>query len=195
MIIDIIKGIEIQLKHALSFLGCIFQSCAPSTAWRWFPEKVNLFDILTVSGAFGSLVAIFFAAAAIYQSSKARNLSTIVEITRQIYAERQRAQDLKLFQMDDVEFHAFQMIHLVEQASMIINSRMVSGKSREFLRDWLKVELPEMAKQAAYKDAFSITTGPQLEEMRKLYTEICAELRQERLYEEIYARKKSKQAR
>lgn len=167
-------------------LRCWVVTC-PITQITWFPEKL---DVLTILGAICSIAAVLLAAAAIRQSAKARNLSTIIEVTRQIYAERQRAHDVGLFALGIAEFHAFQMLHLVEQASMIINHRLVSGKARDFLRDWLKVELPAMAKQPLYADSFAITEGAELDEMRKLYKELVAEIKREETFEIIYQRKK-----
>lgn len=161
--------------------------CSKTTSLTLLPEKL---DLLTLVGATCSILAVLLAAIAIRQSAKARNLSTIVEVTRQIYAERDRAQVLGLFGMGVAEFHAFQMLHLVEQASMIINHRLVSGEAREFLRDWLKVELPSMAKQSIYSGSFADDNGSQLREMKKLYKEIVAEIRKEETIEAIYRRNK-----
>ncbi|MCZ7930844.1 hypothetical protein O9X90_00825 [Agrobacterium leguminum] len=169
-------------------LRCWVVTCS-TTQITILPEKL---DILTILGAICSIAAVLLAAAAIRQSAKARNLSTIIEVTRQIYAERQRAQDLGLFELGIAEFHAFQMLHLVEQAAMMINHRLVSGKARSFLRDWLKVELPAMAKQPLYADSFAITEGAELEEMRKLYKELIAEIKREETFEIIHQRKKQK---
>jgi hypothetical protein len=172
VILDFLGEVTEDAGRNLTQLACRLHECEPVTSWRWLPEKVTGLDVLTALGAVGSFVALVFGAAAIFQSAKARNLSTIIELTKQIYEERQRAHDLKLFSYEDHEMHAFQMLHLVEQASMIVNHRMVSGKSREFLMDWLREELPAMAAQEAYREGFSIANGPQLKEMRKLYREL-----------------------
>ncbi|WP_097171491.1 hypothetical protein [Rhizobium sp. AN5] len=173
-----IKGI-VDLLTAMppeKGIFCFLSTCATSTQWRWFPEKLNLLDIATAVGAFGSFLAVITAAVAIFQSAKARNLATVIELTRQLSSEREKAHAAGIYGWKDEEFHAFQMVHLVEQASMIVNQGWVSGtKSREFLLDWLRGEIPSMADQEAYQAMFEDVSGNQLCELFKLRDQFAAE--------------------
>jgi hypothetical protein len=140
----------------------------PRTGWQWLPEKLNFLDLITALGALGSFLAVIFAAIAIFQSTKARNLATVIELTRQLSSEREKAHQAKIYGVTDDYFHAYQMVHLVEQASMIVNQGWVSGQSKEFLLDWLRMEIPSMADQPAYQQHFKGTSGQELMELFKL---------------------------
>ncbi|MBW6420656.1 hypothetical protein KX729_04310 [Rhizobium sp. XQZ8] len=183
---------------------CLLSTCETSTQWRWLPEKLNLLDVATAIGALGSFFAVIAAAVAIFQSAKARNLATVIELTRQLSSEREKAHAAKIYDWSDAQFHAFQMVHLVEQASMIVNQGWVSGKkSREFLLDWLRGEIPSMANQEAYKAMFEGVSGNQLCELFKLRDQFAAEheraekkaeaeRKQEAHFENIYRRHKAR---
>ncbi|SOC92579.1 hypothetical protein SAMN05216358_2735 [Rhizobium sp. AN5] len=59
---------------------------------------------------------------------------------------------------------------------MIVNQGWVSGtKSREFLLDWLRGEIPSMADQEAYQAMFEDVSGNQLCELFKLRDQFAAE--------------------
>lgn len=186
---------------------CFLSTCEVSTQWRLFPEKLNLLDIATAVGALGSFLAVIAAAVAIFQSAKARNLATVIELTRQLSSEREKAQAAGIYDWTNEQFHAFQMVHLVEQASMIVNQHWVSGrKSREFLLDWLRGEIPSMANQEAYKAMFEDASGNQLCELFKLRDQFAAEhkhtkdkaeadKKREAHFEDIYRRHRDKKRR
>ncbi len=167
-------------------VGCVLSGCHSVTEWRLLPEKINVLDLITALGAFGSFLAVIGAAIAILQSSKARNLSTVVEITRQLAAEREKAHNSKIYGMSDSEFHAFQMVHLVEQASMIVNHGWVSGQSKAFLLDWLRLEIPAMMQQPAYQAVIRDATGQQLCELFALRDRFSFDLKMEKHFERIY---------
>ncbi|MGO7072196.1 hypothetical protein ACCT03_00155 [Rhizobium johnstonii] len=156
-------------------VSCILTNCVAHTQWQWLPDRLNLVDLITALGALGSFIAVIFAAVAIFQSAKARNLATVIELTRQLSSEREKAHQAKIYGMEDHQFHAFQMVHLVEQASMIVNQGWVSGQSKEFLLDWLRLEIPSMADQPAYQENFQAATGQELIEVFKLRDKFAAE--------------------
>jgi hypothetical protein len=120
-------------------------------------------------------LAVIVAAIAIFQSAKARNLATVVEVTRQLSAEREKAHQAKIYDMRDDEFHAFQMVHLIEQASMIVNHKWVTGQSKEFLLDWLRLEIPSLAEQPAYQAHFAGLDGNELVELIALRDKFAKE--------------------
>lgn len=175
-VLDILQGGVASIPQHLS---CLFAKCSQTTQWRFFPEKVNAFDVITALGALGSFLAVIGAAIAITQSAKARNLSTVVELTRQLAAEREKAHSFKVYEIGDGEFHAFQMVHLVEQAAMIVNNNWVSGQSKAFLLDWLRMEIPSMAMQPVYQAVFASAHGNELCELFKLRDRFDAERKQE----------------
>lgn len=181
MTTETLLTLEADLSAYVGGLRCIFVDCVVATEWRWFPEKLNVMDVLTALGAFGSFLAVIFAAIAIQQSAKARNLSTVVELTRQLAAEREKAHSFKVYGMDDGTFHAYQMVHLVEQAAMIVNNDWVTGQSKQFLIDWLRTEIPAMGKQEAYQEVFSTAEGRELCELFKLRAQFEAEKERELL--------------
>lgn len=177
-------------EHLLCFLG----QCPTETEWRLWPEKLNVLDLITALGAFGSFLAVIGAAIAILQSAKARNLSTVIELTRQLAAEREKAHSFKVYGMEDGDFHAYQMVHLVEQACMIVNNGWVSGQSKAFLLDWLRMELPAMSKQPAYQTVFASVQGNELCELFKLRSRFEVEQKQIDHFERIYEQRKTKRS-
>lgn len=203
-----ISEISDLFRSAMSENGirCLLSSCETLTQWRLFPEKVSLLDVATAVGALGSFLAVIAAAVAIFQSAKARNLATVIELTRQLSSEREKAHAVGIYGWTDEKFHAFQMVHLVEQAAMIVNQGWVSGaKSREFLLDWLRGEIPSMADQEAYQAMFDDVTGNQLCELFKLRDQFAAERkradekaeaerRRAAHFERIYQRHKGKKS-
>jgi hypothetical protein len=174
----ILLVLQLLLDHARNTgkpISCILSKCESQTEWQWLPNKLNVIDLITALGALGSFIAVIFAAAAIFQSAKARNLATVIELTRQLSSEREKAHQAKIYAMEDRQFHAFQMVHLVEQASMIVNQGWVSGRSKEFLLDWLRLEIPSMADQPSYQENFQAATGQELIELFKLRDKFAAE--------------------
>ncbi|TBD43451.1 MULTISPECIES: hypothetical protein [Rhizobium] len=182
-------------------LSCLLIKCQTHTQWQWLPDKLNAIDLIAALGAFGSFFAVVGAVIAIVQSAKARNLATVIELTRQLSSEREKAHQAKIYGMEDHQFHAYQMVHLVEQASMIVNQGWVSGQSKDFLLDWLRLEIPSMADQPSYKETFDGATGPELVELFKLRDKFAAEKvraelktdeerKEEEHFERIYQRSK-----
>lgn len=170
--------LQLLLDHARNTgtpIACILTNCEAHTEWQWLPDKLNIIDLITALGALGSFIAVIFAAVAIFQSAKARNLATVIELTRQLSSEREKAHQAKIYGMEDHQFHAYQMVHLVEQASMIVNHGWVSGQSKEFLLDWLRLEIPSMADQPAYQENFQAAMGQELIELFKLRDKFAAE--------------------
>jgi hypothetical protein len=170
--------LQLLLDHARNFgtpVSCILTNCEAHTQWQWLPDKLNVIDLITALGALGSFFAVIFATVAIFQSAKARNLATVIELTRQLSSEREKAHQAKIYGMEDAQFHAYQMVHLVEQASMIVNQGWVSGQSKEFLLDWLRLEIPSMADQPAYQENFQAAMGQELIELFKLRDKFAAE--------------------
>lgn len=176
--------LQLLLDHAGitgTSIWCNLSKCESHTEWQWLPDTLNIIDLITALGALGSFVAVIIAAVAISQSAKARNLATVIELTRQLSSEREKAHQAKIYAMEDHQFHAFQMVHLVEQASMIVNQGWVSGQSKEFLLDWLRLEIPSMADQPAYQENFQAATGQELIELFKLRDKFAVErMRKER---------------
>jgi len=174
----ILLVLQLLLDHVRNTgtpISCILTECEAHTEWQWLPDKLNVIDLITASGALGSFIAVIFAAVAIFQSAKARNLATVIELTRQLSSEREKAHQAKIYAMEDHQFHAFQMVHLVEQASMIVNQGWVTGQSKEFLLDWLRLEIPSMADQLAYQENFQAARGKELIELSKLREKFAAE--------------------
>lgn len=192
MIRDLIDAIDVGITSSKKGLGCLLSKCDAATEWRFLPEKLSVLDLLTAIGALGSFLAVVAAAIAIFQSAKARNLSTVIELTRQLASEREKAHAAGIYGMEPHEFHAYQMVHLIEQAAMIVNQGWVSGKSKDFLLDWLRVEIPAMNKQPAYKAEFDNATGQQLCELLKLRDRFEAERKQEVHFERIYERSRAR---
>lgn len=191
MIREIISAVD-ELTSSKRGLSCLVLKCDAVTEWRFLPEKVNVLDILTAVGAVGSFLAVVAAAIAIFQSAKARNLATVIELTRQLASEREKAFAAEIYDMEPYQFHAYQMVHLIEQASMIVNQGWVSGKSREFLLDWLRLEIPAMTAQPAYKAELDNVTGQQLCELLKLRDRFEAERKKEEHFERIYRQSKAR---
>ena len=175
MILLVFQLLLDQARNTGTPISCILSKCEPHTVWQWLPDKLNVIDLITALGALGSFIAVIFAAVAIFQSAKARNLATVIELTRQLSSEREKAHQAEIYAMEDHQFHAFQMVHLVEQASMIVNQGWVSGQSKEFLLDWLRLEIPSMADQPAYQENFQAATGQELIELFKLRDKFAAE--------------------
>ncbi|WP_141690324.1 hypothetical protein [Ensifer sp. LC384] len=108
-------------------------------------------DFLSGLGSIGTLAALVFAGLSVRQAAQSRNLTATIELSRQITAERDRAQSLNLFGMSDREFHAFQMLQLVEQACFIVNHGMITGRASEFMCDWLEGEIRSIETQEIYR--------------------------------------------
>lgn len=175
MIHELIEGFAGRTSEAARTFSCLILECERHTEWRLFPDRVTALDLIAALGAVGSFLAVVGAAIAIFQSAKARNLATVIELTRQLSSEREKAHEAEIYGMTDEEFHAYQMVHLVEQASMIVNQGWVTGKSKAFLLDWLRGEIPSMAEQPAYQANFKNATGQELRELFKLRDKFASE--------------------
>ncbi|MDX0928360.1 hypothetical protein GOE05_12715 [Sinorhizobium medicae] len=177
-----------RLPTAISrFLQCSGRGCDQLVAWRLLPENVSGLDLISAVGALGSFFAVVAAVIAIAQNSKARNLATVIELTRQLAAEREKAHSAGIYGYSDGQFHAYQMAHLVEQASYIVNHRWVTGKSKKFLMDWLREEIPSMEEQPAYKACFDSAQGEELSELFKLRDRFAKERKEAARFERIHA--------
>ncbi|OAP43192.1 hypothetical protein [Sinorhizobium americanum] len=192
MIPELIEYLWGSASEISTTVSCLLREYEKQTQWRMFPDSVNALDVITALGAFGSFLAVIGAAVAIFQSAKARNLATVIELTRQLSSEREKAHVAGIYGWKSEEFHAYQMVHLVEQASMIVNQGWVSGKSKEFLLDWLRGEIPSMAEQPAYQATFNDATGQELCELFKLRDKFVAERRRAELFERIYEQRRSR---
>ncbi|WP_132533793.1 hypothetical protein [Rhizobium sp. PP-F2F-G48] len=136
--------------------------------FQWLPKTFSLVEVIAAVGALGSLFALLAAVFALVQNSKARNLSTVVEVTRQLAAEREKAHIAGIYGMSPAQFYAYQMMHLMEHTCFLVGHNLVTGKAREFLLDWLRLEIPSMDDQEEFKQIIAKATDGELSEFFKM---------------------------
>jgi hypothetical protein len=135
---------------------------------EWIGKDSTWLDILAAAGSFATVITLFFAAWSIRQNAQARNISSLVAVTQQLFAEREKAQAHGIYGMSGQDFHVFQMTNLVEQACFIVNHGLVSGRAKDFLVEWLRNEIASMEEQEPYQVQFAGLTEGELTELMKL---------------------------
>ena len=121
----------------------------------------------------------------------------MVLVTQNLFAEREKAQEAGFYGMTGQEFHVFQMTNLVEQACFIVNHGLVSGRSKDFIVDWLRNEILSMDGQEAYKRQLENLVDGELTEFLILRERFRKELKEREHWDKVLAgrrwwRRKSK---
>ncbi|PRX09718.1 UNVERIFIED_ORG: hypothetical protein BCL66_106220 [Martelella mediterranea] len=101
-------------------------------------------DYLTAAGSGATVLALGFAAWSIWQNAKARNLSTIVEVFRDLQNARDSLKSYGLIDLENDEFGIYSYLQFLEYTCWMLNSRAVSGDAKRFLQTFLDAEVPSI---------------------------------------------------
>lgn len=151
----------------------------------WFSPDTTIIDIVAALGSLATVFTVLFAAVAVRQTGQARNLSSIVELAQQLNQERARAFDAKVYDMDAIAFHVFQMTNLVEHACFLVNKKLVNSYARAFLLEWLRAEIEQMDGQEAYRLQFASLPASALTELKALRLEFQREDREKAHWDKV----------
>ncbi len=156
-------------------------------ALEWVGKDSTWLDVLAAAGSFATVITLFFAAWSIRQNAQARNIASLVAVTQQLFAEREKAQQHGIYGMSGQDFHVFQMTNLVEQACFIVNHGLVSGRAKDFLVDWLRNEITAMDEQEPYKMQLATLIDGELTELLKLRARIQRERADQKHWDDVIA--------
>lgn len=138
----------------------------------WYQEGTTVLDLLGAVGGAATAITLIFAAWTVAQNSRARNLAVVVAISQQLVDQHRRGYDAGLYHMSDADFHAYQMLHLLEHTCFLVNKRHVTGASRSFVREWLENEVSSIMRQPFYQAQLAQTEGAECIEIKKMIAKL-----------------------
>lgn len=153
-------------------------------------------EIASAIGSISTFFALIFAGYTILQSVKSRNVETLLNLSQNLFLERQRAFDTDVFELTKQEFHVHQMTNLIEQSCFLTNQKLISGKTKGFLDSWLRDEIRSMKAQDIYQEVFENLKNAELSELIRFHnaceahdsaTELRKALSSEQHWEKVIA--------